>query len=120
MPRYAALLIGLATVVTIAACTDVPAPRSQEGGGAGIETKAALEEVEAPKAEKGVVPEVVAVALEDAEKVIEKAGFTIGEEEPLGTFGSRSIASLVCEQDPAAGETPPKGTAVDLIFDRKC
>ena len=43
-----------------------------------------------------------------------------GEVEALGTFGSRSIVSLVCSQDPEGGETPPKGTAVDLIFDRKC
>jgi hypothetical protein len=113
-------MIGLATVLTIAACTDVPAPRGQEGGGEGFESRKAQEEVDAPKADKGVVPDVLLVALDDAEKVIEKSGFTVGEAEPLGTFGSRSVASLVCEQDPAAGETPPEGTPIILIFDRKC
>jgi hypothetical protein len=70
MPRYAALMIGLATVLTIAACTDVPAPRGQEGGGEGFESRKAQEEVDAPKADKGVVPDVLLVALDDAEKVI--------------------------------------------------
>jgi hypothetical protein len=120
MNRYAVALIGVVIALIIAACTDVSAPRQQGGDLGVLESKQVAEERPAPKAKKGVVPDVQFVALADAEKAIEKSGFAVGEKEPLATFGSESVASLVCEQEPAAGETPPKGTAVNLIFDRKC
>ena len=116
-------IVGAALALGIAACTDVPAPRGQEGGGAGIESLEVIEAVPAPEAVKGVVPEVISVQAEEAIAVIEAAGFT-AVAEPLGlqfTAGGRITTSdVICTQDPAGGEEPPRKSDVMLVYDDKC
>ena len=120
MSRYPVALIGAVMVVALAACSEALGPRAEEGGGAGFVSRKAAEERKPPKPEKGVVPDVKFVQLDAAKRVIKRSGFTPGELEGLGSFVIPRESSLVCTQDPAAGKTPPKGTAIDLVFDRKC
>ena len=121
--KHILAIVGAALALGLAACTDVPAPRSQEGGGAGVESLEVREQVPAPEAVKGVVPDVLDVQGDEAEAVVTEAGFT-PVSEPLGlqfTAGSRiGSGDVICSQDPEAGAEPPKNSEVMLVFDDKC
>ncbi len=120
--RYVLVLGGLALAVTIAACTDVPAPRTQEGGGA-VESADTIEPVDPPKKiEKGVVPDVVHVQAEEAEMVVTKAGFEPELESLALVFTTASIndGDVICTIEPPADSTPPKNSTVVLTYDEKC
>jgi hypothetical protein len=121
--KYILAIVGAALALGIAACSDLPAPRGQEGGGAGAESLDVIESVPAPEAVEGVVPEVINVQAEEAVAVVEAAGFT-AVAEPLGlqfTSGGRiKDTDVICTQDPAGGEEPAANTEVMLVFDDKC
>ena len=121
--KYILAIVGAALALGLAACTDVPAPRSQEGGGAGVESLEVIEPVPAPEAVKGVVPDVLDVQGDEAEAVVTEAGFT-PVSEPLGlqfTAGGRiGAADVICSQDPEGGAEPAKNSEVMLVFDDKC
>ncbi len=128
MYRYLLAVIGLGIVFTVAACSD-----TEGGGGKGpgagsgatgltrgggepdVATKPA------PEVEKGVVPDVVGVSLGDAQPAIKEAGFK--EVEISGGVGVGTVfppSLVICSQEPEAGSTPKKGTAVDLVAETSC
>ena len=121
--KYILAIVGAALALGIAACTDVPAPRGQEGGGAGADSLEVREQVPAPKAKEGVVPDVLDVQAEEAEAVVTEAGFT-AVLEPLGlqfTAGSRTgPTDVICTQEPEGGAEPAANSEVMLVFDDKC
>lgn len=121
--KHILAIVGAALAVGIAGCTDVPAPRGQEGGGAGIESLDVKVAVPAPKAVEGVVPDVLDVLAEEAEAVVTKAGFT-AVLEPLGlqftSGGKAGPKDVICTQEPAAGAEPAANSEVMLVFDDKC
>jgi len=124
MRKLSLVVIGVALAVTVAACDDVPAPRGQEGGGEGLEEAPSAEPIAAPTdIEKGVVPDVVQVIAGEAQEAVEKAGFVVVWDSEGLAFTQREPNAkndLVCSQDPPGGESPPKGSDVTLVFDRKC
>ena len=120
--KYILAIVGAVLALGIAACTDVPAPRGQEGT-LGVESRDVIEAVPAPEAVEGVVPDVINVQAEEAVAVVEAAGFT-AVTDPLGlqfTSGGRiKDRDVICTQDPAGGEEPAANTEVMLVFDDKC
>ncbi len=123
MRKYSLAMIGVALAVTIAACTDIPAPRTQEGGGEGLESLDVVEQVPAPKAVKGVVPDVLDVQAQEAADVVKKAGFEPVLDSLNIEFTSGGLITgddAVCSQDPEGGAMPPKKSVVTLIYDNKC
>lgn len=120
MRRYAALLIVLGLAVTAVACEDVPAPSSKGNRAIGGEVQEIGEATEAPEAERGVVPDLLGVTVADSRAALEDAGFKPGTLDTVGLFGTAEPNWLVCETDPVAGTSPPKGTKVDLIADKEC
>jgi hypothetical protein len=120
MGRYAAVVLALVFMVTVAACTDTPAPTSKGTRAIGAEEQEAQEAKAAPKTEKGVVPKLVGVSVGDAKKAIADAGFTVGAVDTLGLFGTPTNAWVVCEQEPAGGQSPAEGATVTLTADRNC
>ncbi len=121
MRKYGLAIIGVALAVTIAGCTDVPAPRLQEGG-TEFERREVREQVDPPKAVKGVVPDVLDVQAEAAAKVVKKAGFEPVLDSLNLQFTSQRIDAdeVVCTQDPEGGAMPAKKSQVTLIYDNKC
>ena len=65
------------------------------------------------------MPDVLGVALEDAELAIEEAGFT-STVEGGGTFNVFPSFIPICEQDPAGGSEPAKNSEVMLVAERAC
>lgn len=120
MRRYGALLIAAGFAVMAVACTDVPAPSSKGTRAYGGEVQEIGEGTEAPKSEAGVVPDLLGVTVADSREALEDAGFKTGALETVGLFGTAEPNWLVCETDPVAGTSPPKGTKVNLIADKSC
>ena len=123
MKKYSLGMIGVALVMVLAACTDVPAPRTQEGGGA-AGPAAIAEAVPAPTdIQPGVVPNVVLVLAGDAQAAVEEAGYVV-EFDKKGlafvTAEPNKENDLICEQDPVAETAAPEGGTVTLTFDAKC
>lgn len=116
-PRLGLLVIAVG-VLTVA-CTDTPAPTSK-GTAVGAEVEEVGEARAVGETKAGVVPDLVGVTVADSRKALEKAGFKSGEVEGQGLFATPEPNWLVCSQDPAAGQSPPKGTTVDLVADRQC
>jgi hypothetical protein len=122
------LVIGAALALTVAACTDTPASSSKgPAGGTGatglsrIEGDSFVAEGKAPpEVKKGVVPDVLGVYLEDAEVVIEEAGFKLGELEGGGVGGVFVPQDVICEQRPQGGAKPKPGSKVILVAEREC
>lgn len=121
--KHILAIVGAALAIGLAACSDVPAPRGQEGGGAGLESAEVVVQVDAPEAVEGVVPDVISVQAEEAAAVVEEAGFEPFLD-PLNlqfTSGGRVGADdVICTQDPEAGAEPPKKSTVTLVWDNKC
>jgi hypothetical protein len=120
MRRYAVLLIALAFAVAAVACSDAPAPSSKGNRAVGVEVQEAAEAREAGEVEKGVVPDLIGVAVGDAKAAVVEAGFKTGNVDTVGLFGTVGNDWLVCETDPAAGASPKRGSEVALIADRVC
>ena len=123
MRKYSLGIIGAVLIVVIAACSDLPAPRPQEGGDGG-ESAAIADAVPAPtNIRPGVVPNVVLVLSGEAEAAVEEAGY-VAEFDKKGLAFTTAVPNkdkdLICEQDPVADTTAPEGTAVTLTFDAKC
>ena len=125
MYRSLAITLGVLAVFAVGACTDTPTGGSKSpaaGSGEGGISRNSAEQAEtkpAPAVEEGVVPDVLGVALEDAEMAVEDAGFT-SKVEGGGTFNVFPSFIPICEQDPAGGAEPPKNSEVLLIAERAC
>jgi hypothetical protein len=119
MRRHAVTAAAVALAVIAVACEDVPAPSSKGNRAVGVEVQEAEKAKAAPTTEEGVVPKLIGVSVGDAKKAIVAAGFKTGEIDTVGLFGTPTNNWLVCEQVPAGGESPEKGTAVDLTADSK-
>jgi hypothetical protein len=127
MRIYPAIAVGLAFAFLLAACTDTPSTQGKgpaggtgEGGISRLSDDADDQEaLPAPTVEKGVVPDVLGVALGDAEDAIEAAGFET-DAEGGGAFNVLTASLLICEQDPEGGSSPKKGSGVALQAERSC
>jgi hypothetical protein len=119
MRRRAVTGAVLALAVVAVACEDVPAPTSKGNTAVGVEVQEAEKAKAAPNTQEGVVPKLIGVSVGDAKKAIVAAGFTTGEIDTVGLFGTPTNNWLVCEQVPAGGSSPEKGTAIDLTADSK-
>jgi hypothetical protein len=120
MRRHATVGSALALAVAVAACSDVPAPTSKGNRAVGVEAQEAQEARPAPKTEQGVVPRLIGVSVGDAKKAIVDAGFETGTVDTPRLFGTPTNKWIVCEQAPAGGASPRKGTKVALTADRQC
>ena len=109
----------MALAVVAVACQNVPAPSSKGNRAVGVEVQEAEKAKAAPKTQEGVVPKLIGVSVGDAKKAIAAAGFKAGEIDTVGLFGTPANNWLVCEQVPAGGASPAKGTAIDLTADSK-
>ena len=119
MRRHAVTAAVVALAVVAVACQDVPAPSSKGTRAIGGEVQEAEKAKAAPTTEEGVVPKLKGVSLGDAKKAIVAAGFTTGEVDTVGLFGTPDNKWLVCQQNPAGGASPEKGSPIDLIADSK-
>ena len=119
MRRRAAAGVVVALAIVGVACEDVPAPTSKGNRALGGEVQEADKAKAAPTTEEGVVPKLIGVSVGDAKKAIAAAGFKTGEIDTVGLFGTPANNWLVCEQVPAGGASPEKGTAIDLTADSK-
>jgi len=119
MRRRAVTGAALVFAVVAVACQDVPAPTSKGNRAVGVEVQEAEKAKAAPTTQEGVVPKLTGVSVGDAKKAIVAAGFKTGEIDTVGLFGTPTNAWLVCEQVPAGGASPEKGTAIDLTADSK-
>ena len=119
MRRRAFVGTALVIAVVAVACQDVPAPSSKGNRAVGAEVQEAEKAKAAPETQKGVVPELKGVSVGDAKKAITAAGFETGEIDTVGLFGTPENNWLVCDQDPAGGASPKKGTAIQLTADSK-
>lgn len=106
MRKFGLAVLGLVFAIALGACTDVPAP-SSKGTAVGAESQAVDEANPAPETERGVIPDLTEVTLADSKEALADAGFDNVRAETASTFGSVSDELLVCEQEPAPGETPP-------------
>jgi hypothetical protein len=120
MRRYVAVALALVFVLAVVACTDTPAPTSKGTRAIGAEAEEAQEAKPAPATEAGVVPKLIGVSLGDAKKAIADAGFTVGTIDTLGLFGTPTNSWVICEQQPAGGQSPAEGAEVALTADRNC
>ena len=119
MRRRAVAGAAVALAVVAVACQDVPAPTSKGNRAVGVEVQEAEKAKAAPETQEGVVPKLTGVSVGDAKKAIVAAGFKTGEIDTVGLFGTPDNNWLVCEQVPAGGASPEKGTAIDLTADSK-
>jgi hypothetical protein len=123
MYRYPLIALTVLAAFVIAACTDTPERKSPAAGsgqgGISRNPEDKAETKPAPAVEKGVVPDVLDVALEDAEEAIKEAGFKPNVEGG-GAFSVLSPDLPVCEQDPAGGSEPPKKSEVLIVAERSC
>ena len=117
--RRAAAGVVVALAIMTVACEDVPAPTSKGNRAVGGEVQEAEKAKAAPTTQEGVVPKLIGVSVGDAKKAIVAAGFKMGEIDTVGLFGTPTNSWLVCEQVPAGGASPEKGTAIDLTADSK-
>jgi len=122
MRTYSLLAIGLAFVLTVAACTDEPAPSAKGtravGGSASDEE--AQEAKPAPETQAGVVPDLIGVTLKDSKKAVKDAGFKVGDVRTIALFGDVTDDQLVCVQGEDPGSSPPKGAEVTMRVDTAC
>ena len=119
MRRRAVSGVVLSLAVVAVACQDVPAPTSKGNRAVGAEVQEAEKAKAAPAAQEGIVPKLTGVSIGDAKKAIADAGFKVGAIDTVGLFGTPDDKWLVCEQAPAGGTSPAKGTTVDLTADSK-
>jgi hypothetical protein len=119
MRRRAVTGVVLTFVVVAVGCQDVPAPTSKGNRAVGQEVQEADKAKAAPTTQEGVVPKLIGVSVGAAKKAIVAAGFKTGEIDTVGLFGTPTNNWLVCEQVPAGGASPEKGTAIALTADSK-
>lgn len=122
MGRYSLLAIGLALAITVAACTDEPAPSAK--GTPAVGGSASEEETQeakpAPETKAGVVPDLIGATLKDSKKAVKDAGFKVGDVRTVALFGDVTDDQLVCEQGEAPGASPRKGAEISMRVDSAC
>ena len=127
LKRYLLAAAGLVLLVAVAACSD--SGGSGKGAEASGETgllrsggdSVEIVTIPAPPVEKGVMPDLVGVALGDGEAALKEAGFKTGQLAGgvgVGTVFPPTLA--ICSQDQEPGSEPKKGTEVMLIVKQIC
>lgn len=125
--RYLLAFLGLAVVLTVAACSDTGG--SDSGAAASGETgllrsggdSVEIETKPVGAVEKGVMPDLVGAALGEAQEAIKEAGFKLG-----GISGGVGVGTVfpptleVCSQDQDPGSEPKKNTEVALVAKQTC
>jgi hypothetical protein len=119
MRKFGLTLLGLVFAIVVGACSDVPAP-SSKGTAVGAESQEVDEAKPPPEIEEGVIPDLMEVTLGDSREALADAGFENVRAETASVFGTVGDELLVCEQEPAAGESPPPKTQILLSVDRVC
>ncbi len=126
--RYLLAFLGLAAVLTVAACSD-SGGGSDTGAAASGETgllrsggdSVEIETKPVGAVEKGVMPDLVGAALGEAQEAIKEAGFKLG-----GLSGGVGVGTVfpptleVCSQDQEPGSEPKKNTEVSLVAKQTC